>query len=243
MKIIGMTRCRNEARWLKRVIESWMPLCDRLYLLDDRSEDDSAAIAESIPRVIVWPMPDELATTKSEAAHKNWLMNLVLRTQRPDWIFHCDCDEILTPGSIPLIRANLNTAAKCMSFHVRYLWDREDQVRVDGVYGQFARQSMFRPEVGARFEGKPPGFHCGSVPMSMWNSCCYPGVELLHLGYLHREDRLRKFAWYNHEDPENYNEGLYRHMIQGDVREVPADAVLKHSGPLRLEPLHALQDS
>lgn len=219
-----------------------MPLCEHLYFLDDKSTDESAAIAASIPNVTVWPMPDGLAATNSEAAHKNWMLAHVVAKSNPVWIFHLDSDEILTPESIPLIRANLNTPHKCMSFRVRYLWNDEHTVRVDGVYGQFARQSMFRPVEGAQFTGNPPGFHCGSTPMSLWNSCCYPGAELLHLGYLHREDRIRKFHWYQEQDKDNWLEDRYLHMVIGDIPELPADAVRKHGGPLKLEPLNAVSN-
>ena len=151
-------------------------------------------------------------------------------------------DEILTPESVPLIRANLYTPAKCMSFHVKYLWNDEQTVRVDGVYGQFARQSMFRPTEGARFTGKSPGFHTGNTPEALRASTCYPNAELLHLGYLFRDDRIRKFHFYNERDPGNVGEGFYRHVCQGDIPEIPAEAKLMHAGPLELRPLHAISN-
>jgi hypothetical protein len=36
-------------------------------------------------------------------------------------------------------------------------------------------------------------------------------------------------------DPNNAFEDNYRHCVQGDVPEVPASAVLRHAGPLKLE--------
>jgi hypothetical protein len=59
-------------------------------------------------------------------------------------------------------------------------------------------------------------------------------VRLYHLGYMCPEDRLRKYQWYNTIDPENESEDRYRHMVQGDIPEVPAHLKLKHAGPLRL---------
>jgi hypothetical protein len=64
-----------------------------------------------------------------------------------------------------------------------------------------------------------------------------PGAPLWHLGYNDLEDRVRKYAWYNQMDPNNQPEDCYRHMVQGDITEIPADAVLRHAGPLRLQML------
>ena len=59
-------------------------------------------------------------------------------------------------------------------------------------------------------------------------------VFLLHYGYLHREDRVRKYRWILSIDPNNEAEDYYRHSVQGDIPEVPADLKLKHAGPLNL---------
>jgi hypothetical protein len=60
-------------------------------------------------------------------------------------------------------------------------------------------------------------------------------VRLLHYGYLHKEDRVRKFHWYNKIDPNNAFEDQYRHMVIGDV--FPADSSFKWAGPLELRSL------
>jgi hypothetical protein len=64
-------------------------------------------------------------------------------------------------------------------------------------------------------------------------------VYLLHYGYMFKEDRIRKYNYYNRIDPNNEFEDRYRHTVQGDIPEVPADAVLKHAGPLELRKLPA----
>jgi hypothetical protein len=52
---------------------------------------------------------------------------------------------------------------------------------------------------------------------------------------MRRSDRLMKYRWYNTTDPNNEREDCYRHMVQGDLPEVPAYLKLKRAGPLRLE--------
>jgi hypothetical protein len=70
-----------------------------------------------------------------------------------------------------------------------------------------------------------------------------------------REDRIRKWEFYNSLDPTNRAEGYdprfperrsYPHIVQGDIRQVPASARLIHAGPLELQALAietALQES
>jgi hypothetical protein len=52
---------------------------------------------------------------------------------------------------------------------------------------------------------------------------------------MHKEDRIRKFEWYNEADPGNVREDGYRHMVVGDV--FPAKARFQHGGPLALQSL------
>jgi hypothetical protein len=123
-----------------------------------------------------------------------------------------------------------------------YLWNSMTTRRVDGVYRHFARPSLFRLMNRAyQFQKTPWGgnFHCSSIPQELLHHAHHAmcNASLLHLGYMNKEDRLRKYKWYTTMDPNNPAEDNYRHIVQGDVPEVPADMELLHAGPLQLEPL------
>ena len=226
-----MIRCRNEARWIKRSIESILPLCNAgIAVFDDHSNDGTPDIVMTIPGVAIMHSP--FAGT-NEARDKNFLLAAMAPC---DWIVAIDGDEeIESYNFINLAAAMQTSKADSLSLPIWYLWDREDQVRVDGVYGNFHRESVFRPRPGARFhEGPAPNFHCGNVPPLLRERREIVNAPLLHYGYMERDDRLRKYSWYNAKDPDNHSEDCYRHMVQGDIVEVPADAVLKHGGPLKL---------
>jgi hypothetical protein len=60
-------------------------------------------------------------------------------------------------------------------------------------------------------------------------------IKFWHYGYMDREDRIKKYRYYQSVDPNNELEDGYRHIVQGDIPEVPADAVLKVAGPLKLQ--------
>ena len=224
-------RCKNEARWIKRSIESILPLCNAgIAVFDDHSNDGTPDIVMTIPGVAMMHSP--FAGT-NEARDKNFLLAAMAPC---DWIVAIDGDEeIESYNFINLAAAMQTSKADSLSLPIWYLWDREDQMRVDGVYGNFHRESVFRPRPGARFhEGPAPNFHCGNVPPLLRERREIVNAPLLHYGYMERDDRLRKYSWYNAKDPDNHSEDCYRHMVQGDIVEVPADAVLKHGGPLKL---------
>jgi hypothetical protein len=161
-------------------------------------------------------------------ADKNFLLDYVRHDT--DWVVMIDGDEVLTQPD-NLVKAISTTASNGLALPVLYLWDREDQIRVDGVYADMSRVSAFRPGQ-ARFEiSGAAGFHCGNVPQSI-RGRAIADSPLLHFGYLHREDRVRKFDWYNAQDPSNQHEDRYRHMVIGDV--FPAESRFRHGGPLQL---------
>jgi glycosyltransferase involved in cell wall biosynthesis len=229
-EMIGMLRVKNEARWIERVIGAILPLCPRVCVLDDHSTDGTKSLCAALPGVTVFDSP---FSDLDETRDKNYLLDRI-GANPGEWILSIDGDEILAPSAVAPIRAAVASQALALSLRVRYLWDREDQVRVDGVYGGFRRPSAFR--FGSqRFEATAAGgnFHCGNVPLALQARALAIDADLLHLGYLHREDRLRKYEWYNRHDARNGNEDGYRHMVVGDL--FPADSAFRWGGPLRLE--------
>lgn len=249
MRIVAMLRVRNEARWIREVLESLLPVCERLFVMDDASTDDTAAICEATERTIVLRSPFE---GLDESRDKNWLYDQILNhpdycpTQHgfrwPDWIMCIDGDEVLEPRGSELIAQSIanDPTARAFSLRIAYLWNGRHQVRTDGVYQHFKRPSMFKCFNPAfRFQSTRHGgnLHCSSIPQELIHGFRHCPARLLHLGYMDREDRIRKYQWYNTVDPNDSAEDCYRHIVQGDLPEVPAGARLKWAGPLRLEAL------
>ena len=243
MIVTGAMRVKNEARWIKRSIESILPVCDSVVVFDDHSTDGTQDICRALPRVTV---VDSLFSGLDEVRDKNALLEYVRLTKSPDWVVMIDGDEVLwdrprlqrTISSAKMLRGMMETTAyHALAFPILYLWDREDQIRVDGVYRQMSRVSAFQPRAH-RFTAAQgqANFHCGNAPQSIYNRG-FIDTPLLHFGYMDRADRLRKFHWYRKNDPSNLIEDEYRHIVQGDVPEVPALKKLKHAGPLELKRL------
>lgn len=229
-----MLRVRNEARWLSEVLGALKPVCERLFVMDDKSTDGTDEIARQCGATVMLSPFCGI----DESRDKDWLLGHV-QSECPagTWVLCIDGDEVLDSAcSLDVKGLAQNQMAFAYMFRIIYLWDRRDQMRVDGVYGKFSRPSMFRLRSGLTFKrtGAGGNLHCSSVPAYYIGKCAPSNVRLLHLGYLHREDRLRKFDWYRKVDPKNRAEDGYRHIVQGDVPEVPAAARLMHAGPLEL---------
>lgn len=225
--IIGMMRVKNEARWIERSIASILPLCDRVIVLDDHSEDATPELCAAMPNVTVLDSP---FSTLDETRDKNWLLE---KCDGAEWIVCIDGDEALEPAGVRLVAEAMKGCNPSISLRIPYLWDSESRIRVDGVYGEFRRHSAFRPS-GHRFEAcAQGGFHCGNAPWRLRAGAVTLGARLLHFGYMEAEDRERKYVWYNAQDPGNANEDRYRHIAAG--LEVSHEELIARQRAVRAE--------
>lgn len=257
MPIFGMLRVKNEARWIRRVIESIQPVCDRIFVLDDHSTDGTPAICKQVHCDVFRSTFDSL----DESRDKDWLLNKLYEAipeedqhwtkgnpASPYWALAIDGDEELVRGDEKFIRQA--ALGRAHSYHLRipYLWNDPKHIRVDRVYRRFenlGRPSLFRlmnqafrflrTPFGKGPDGSPVNFHCSSIPQELLGGAQPCPARLMHWGYMNASDRLRKYQWYNVIDPNNEAEDRYRHIVQGDIPEIPAGAKLLHAGPLQLE--------
>jgi hypothetical protein len=243
---IGALRVKNESRWIERVIRAMQPLCEVVHVLDDSSTDGTQEICEGTDGVVLHRSPFR---DLNESRDKQALLELVIASlpssdlrgaESPHIILAFDGDEVLMDGGQNVILEVTARGGQCWTVPIRYLWDNEKQWRTDGVYGKFLRPSIFRlTDRAVRYQSTPFGnganFHCSSVPQGFLHCALYCNAPLLHYGYMHREDRLRKFEWYNRIDGGNVGEDGYRHMLVGDT--YPDDSRFRWGGPLQLQPL------
>jgi glycosyltransferase involved in cell wall biosynthesis len=244
-----MLRIKNEARWIERVIRSILPVCQCVYILDDNSTDGTIEICEKLISesggIVLYKSK---ASTVDEARDKNVLLGMIMdqvpqeylagRLDSPYWVLAIDGDEVLPAQYHHVLQNFCATRYHAGKLHIKYLWDSENQVRVDGIYRNFLRPSLFRLyHRNYTFQQTPFGngknLHCSSVPQEMLAQAVGIAVALNHYGYLHKEDRLRKYAYYNEIDPHDEAEDGYRHMVIGDL--FPADSKFRHAGPLELK--------
>jgi glycosyltransferase involved in cell wall biosynthesis len=244
-KFVAMLRIRNEARWIAQVVESLYPLCERLFILNDHSTDDTVSICERYDKVTLYHSEYD---SLNEARDKVLLYQKIRDACSPKWILCIDGDEVLEPGGAEIIRQHVEEhPCHAYSFRILFLWDRVDQVRLDRVYSDFHRPSMFAPDhprgahgvewlstpFGRSRNGEEPNLHCSSVPQFYLHAHERCPVSLLHYGYLNRADRVRKLDYYTSIDWLNQAEDCYRHMVAGDrvsIDELPLTRRLINKG-------------
>lgn len=230
--IVGIMRVKNEARWISESVRSISGLCDRVIVLDDGSTDGTPDIIRGIPKVSIFH--GSPGREPDEARDKNLLIERARRFD-PEWILCIDGDEVLcNPASV--LEAIASGAAPAYTLRVAFLWDSPEQVRVDGVYRNLTRPSLFKLSAADgvfRETSFGQNFHCGSVPPDLRGKSMPCEAVLKHYGYMHKQDRLKKFEWYNRMDPDNALEDRYQHMVIGDL--LPPETVTRHGGPLELQ--------
>ncbi|HXU35897.1 MAG TPA: glycosyltransferase family 2 protein [Blastocatellia bacterium] len=212
-------RVKNEASHLREVLVRALALCRQVLVFDDHSADETREICSSFgERVTVFPSPYE---GLDEARDKNYLLKRIIDA-RPEWVLWIDGDEVLEmSGPAKLERAaESDPMIAAFSLRIAYLWDDVGQVRVDGIYGRFTRPSFFRlkgqplDKLCFQASGHGGNFHCGNVPKGLVGKVSGLDVRLKHYGYLTRDQRQRKYDWYNSVDPNNASEDNYRHLIE-----------------------------
>lgn len=230
-------RVKNESRWIGEVVGNLTKASLPVWVFDDHSTDDTAKIAKEAGAKII-PSP---YNSLNEARDKRYLIEHI--TQDPDkplWMLMIDGDELLTTEQAEYMAEHVYKQPPCVyDAKIWYLWDSPNQLRIDGIYGRFYRPSLFPllPSASAHFAtNSKVGFHCSNVPAYALKleRRHHPLFYVKHFGYMDRETRLRKYAWYNQTDPNNLAEDCYRHVIQGDPGGPPANQKLLHAGPLQL---------
>ena len=235
--MIGLMRVKNEERWIERAVKSLLRAFEKVVVMDDHSTDKTPEICLDLG-CLVYRSP---FADMDEARDKTWLVQQaykagILRSGAAALMI--DGDEELVAGDEALIESAL-AQYDSVALRVLYLWDDEHHIRTDGVYGRFWRPSAWICRSAAEdsfvsIGSSNRGLHCSNVPARCAGRSLRCHARLLHYGYMLREDRERKYRWYNSIDPGNAFEDCYRHMVIGDL--FPAASRFRHAGPLEVQP-------
>jgi glycosyltransferase involved in cell wall biosynthesis len=240
-----MLNVKNECRWIRQVIESLLPLCEEIFILDDHSDDETPNICAEFPQVRLWRSP--FGSSLDKTRDKQYIFEKLI-PHGPEWVVAIDGDEVLDPKAPALIRqAAERSGRNSLSLRIMYLWNTHETVRVDGVYQNFQRPSVFRlfnPSFGFRPTPFAGNLHCPNVPPDLLHGHQQVfGGRIWHYGYMEKETRLAKYRWRQKMEPNAAGEDHYRHLVQGDISEVPADAKLKWAGPLQLKKISDIDNA
>lgn len=100
MKIIGLSRIRNESEIIQDTLDHMSTFCDEVYIYDDTSTDDTVEICDKHPivkgiiRGAVWDTNRE----RAEYQNRQAVLDLARRSSQlksDDWFVYMDADERL----------------------------------------------------------------------------------------------------------------------------------------------------
>lgn len=102
MKIVGVTRVRNEEHIIKNVLNHVAKLVDCIVVYDDASTDKTVEICQRHPKVAIVIENKTWATEPAQRDHaegsQRQLAYEIAKEQcGADWIYYFDADEILEP--------------------------------------------------------------------------------------------------------------------------------------------------
>lgn len=213
--IYGSLVIKNEEdRYLAACLRHMRPLLDGLFVYDDRSTDNSVAIAEEFDcQVTVRSERDpSFMQHEGEFRYDAWLaFERTFLPEDGDWVLSFDADEFMVQidGADPRVSMVQSVAAAermgavgvVLPFPEIFGFDHLDGrplARKDGYWGGIQGPRFFKYRSGGTFNDKPMG--CGSEPTYVAKgplSYHSHGLHVLHFGYAKKEDVAAKYERYS----------------------------------------------
>lgn len=194
MRLFTAILARNEAdRHLKRVLGRCNQFSDRILVLDDRSTDQTLAIARSMGCVVRTRTDLEMWGNESPARKELWDFALEHATEWDDWVLICDADMELVGDVRGLCQTEELNA---WSFVLYDMWDQAHYREDDFWQGhRHHRPWLFAPRrVPEGFVPEWPGrgLHVGHFPPNMPLSVgLAPHSEYFWLHWAYSSPKLR----------------------------------------------------
>jgi len=101
MRILGLMMVRNGGARLRLTLESMSVFCDDIYILNDRSQDETGEILRSHPKVTNVFTADSFNSQADWHHPESMNLNFLYRMAdfyAPDWVVLVDHDEIVEPA-------------------------------------------------------------------------------------------------------------------------------------------------
>jgi len=209
---------RNETgRYLERVLGQAAQYVDNAVILDDASDDGTAAacrrILAGVPTTVTM---NEVPSFHNEFVLRKQLWDLAAATG-PDWILALDADEVFEDRAVKELK--MFAADRTVDVYAFRLYDFWDE----GHYRESAYWTAhydYHPLMVRYIEDFPYAWketpqRCGRLPLNVTAMVGMPTeLRVKHLGWMRPVDRLAKYQRYMKLDPgERYGNLAQYHSI------------------------------
>lgn len=206
--VVGIQVYNERGRYIEPVINQFNKVANYVVILDDASTDGTPEYIESLLTV-----PYTLIKNKTKHFHEEYhlrsqLWNEVVK-HSPEWIWICDADELVHPSHLQelpyiLVETKLNS----VNFPLYDLWDKNDTgtyYRDDHLWcaHNFFSRFIVRYDSSQTYTFPKKDHHSSRYPQEVIG---FSGLDVkipyLHMGWMRKEDRLKKYERYMMYDPE-----------------------------------------
>ena len=162
IKIVGITRIRNEQDIIQLTLDHVANLVDEIYVYDDCSTDATVSICEAHPKVTkvikgtIWKS-DSDSRQEAEGTLRQAVYEECLKSN-PDWVYYFDSDEFADFDGIDLTDKTVDSYfLRLFDFYITKE-DKEDHFLDRKYMGPEYRDIMmlFRPTSSIIFTGRQP---------------------------------------------------------------------------------------
>jgi hypothetical protein len=227
VRLLALLPVRDALAELPGLIANLAPHVDGIVALDDGSLDGSGAWLAEQPEVL-----EVLRVERGpydEPRNHRLLVAAGLR-HGADWFLSIDADERVEEAfrdrAERVIRRGGRLGLKAFAVHLRDLWDAEDRIRVDGIWGRKSIARLFRALPGHLFDDA--ALHTQKAPLQTRVRGRFAPADLIlyHRAMLTAEGRAARRARYERLDPDAAHQAI-------------GYAYLTDETGIRLEPLPA----
>jgi glycosyltransferase involved in cell wall biosynthesis len=225
VRLLALVAARDERSELPGLIANLAPHVDGIVALDDGSVDGTGAWLEQQPAVLEVLQVDR--GPWDEPRNHRLLVAAGVR-HGADWLLSIDADERVEEQfrdrAERVIRRGGLLGLQAFALRLRDLWDGEDRVRADGIWGRKQVARLFRACADHGFDESALHAHKAPLQARVRGRFVPADLILYHRAMLTAESRAERRARYERLDPDGAHQAI-------------GYAYLTDETGLRLEPL------